>query len=318
MERAPSSSIVRRVARSRITVAAIAALATAMIGIGTGAASIPGADGSVSACYRATGSTAGFIRVIDADRGDRCRRGERSLTIGAGLTGPAGPRGPAGATGPAGAPGAVGPQGATGPQGVAGAVGAPGGQGPAGADGAPGSPGVAGADGAPGAQGPAGADGAPGAQGPAGADGARGPAGADGAPGPPGLPGAAGAPGGPAVLDGAVTFVDPADTAGFLGLGGRQSLTAESAAATPLGSAGTIGQLRVSADAVSDGPVAITVRIDGADSSLACSLAAGDTSCTDTVHAVAVTAGAALDIGVAKPAGSALRHLRFTLVVAGQ
>jgi hypothetical protein len=119
------------------------------------------------------------------------------------------------------------------------------------------------------------------------------------------------------VLDGSVAFVDPADTAGFLGLGGRQSLTVEGSAATPLGSAGTLGQLRVRADAVSDGPVVLTVRIDGADTSLTCALAAGDTSCTDGVHAVAFAAGAAVAVQVAKPGGSALRHLRFTLVVAG-
>jgi hypothetical protein len=112
---------------------------------GTALAAIPALGGTITACYRTDG---GQLRVINAEAGQTCRRGEKTLTWGQ-----AGPKGDKGDPGAPGAPGAQGPQGAVGP---AGAQGAPGNNG---APGAPGAAGPKGDKGDPGAQGPQGAPG---------------------------------------------------------------------------------------------------------------------------------------------------------------
>jgi hypothetical protein len=100
---------------------------------GTAIAAIPALGGTITACYRTDG---GQLRVINAEAGQTCRRGEKTLTWGQ--------AGPKGDKGDPGAPGAVGPQGAVGP---------------AGAPGAPGAAGPKGDKGDPGAQGPQGTPG---------------------------------------------------------------------------------------------------------------------------------------------------------------
>jgi hypothetical protein len=77
-----------------------ALLAVALTGVAL--ATIPSANGTISACYTRLGT----FRVIDTDAGQRCVAGERSLQWNqTGATGAAGPQGPVGATGPAGPPG---------------------------------------------------------------------------------------------------------------------------------------------------------------------------------------------------------------------
>ncbi len=81
------------------------ALAIVVLGASVGAAvaSIPAADGTVSACYK---KRSGALRVVSATK--NCRAGERGLTWNA-----RGPRGAAGPRGATGAPGTPGPSLAT-------------------------------------------------------------------------------------------------------------------------------------------------------------------------------------------------------------
>lgn len=102
------------------------ALVLLVVAGGTAMAAIPGAGGTITACYV---PKAGVLRVIDAAAGKTCLRGEQQLTwsqVGPqGLPGPAGAPGPQGPVGPAGADRAPGAQGEPGPQGPTGADGAP-------------------------------------------------------------------------------------------------------------------------------------------------------------------------------------------------
>lgn len=124
------------------------ALLLFVVASGTALAAIPAAGGTITACYI---PGVGIPRLIDAERGQTCRKHEQTLTWG--QVGPAGPQGAQGEPGPAG---------------------------PAGVDGAPGPAGPQGLQGEPGPAGPAGADGAPGAQGPQGQTGPVGPQGISG------------------------------------------------------------------------------------------------------------------------------------------
>jgi hypothetical protein len=133
-------------------------------------AAIPGAGGVITGCYR---PETGRLRVIDAQAGKRCERGENQVTWNQ-----------------------VGPQGVPGTPGLKGDTGAPGAQGLPGIPGAQGLQGLPGAIGPQGDTGPQGLQGLPGAQGPAGGPGPKGdqglpgPKGDTGPQGPQGVPGA--------------------------------------------------------------------------------------------------------------------------------
>ena len=87
-------------------------------------ASIPAADGVITACYKKSG---GALRVIDTANETCTPNNETALPWN--QTGPQGPMGPQGPPGPQGLPG---PRGFTGPQGPQGSQGPQGPQGPAG------------------------------------------------------------------------------------------------------------------------------------------------------------------------------------------
>lgn len=97
------------------------------------ASTIPGPDGVIHACYNATGSPAGSLRVIDPAAGSRCAKNEKPLDFN--QTGPRGAAGPQGSAGAVGADGAAGADGADGTDGAAGSTGATGATGPAGTSG---------------------------------------------------------------------------------------------------------------------------------------------------------------------------------------
>jgi hypothetical protein len=238
---------------------------------------------------------------------------------GTGPTGPAGATGAAGATGPTGPAGATGATGATGPEGATGAAGATGPTGPAGATGATGATGPAGATGAVGPTGPAGATGATGATGSPGAPGAPGATGATGPTGPAGATGATGATG-PAGATGATGATGPAGPTGATGTGGGyaaggvkdikraatrymglwfQGLPSNGIAsiADPLAAAaeadaqetliksGTVTALKIQLAVAAGGAgtsYTFTVRKNGADTSIACTITGAATTCTGT------------------------------------
>lgn len=87
-----------------------------LLGVTAAGASVPSKDGTIHACRD---PKTGTIRIIDADRDERCDlKKESSLTWSvAGPEGPPGPSGPQGPAGPAGPQGVAGPPGVAGPQG---------------------------------------------------------------------------------------------------------------------------------------------------------------------------------------------------------
>ena len=161
--------------------------------------------------------------------------------------------------------------------------------------------GATGSQGATGATGPQGATGAAGATG---ASGATGQAGATGSQGATGATGPTGPPGGPTVISGAVTFVDPADTAGFIGIGGEQNVASTVAVAgsqTP--AAGTISGFRGHLTSSAAGTVVFTLFVNGVATSVSCSIAAGSATCLDGTHTVTVAAGDTIAVGITNSSG---------------
>jgi hypothetical protein len=237
-----------------------------------------------------------------------------------GDTGPAGPQGPQGEAGPAGPQGEAGAQGEMGPAGPQGVQGE---TGPAGADGATGPQGETGPAGPQGEVGPQGPQGEVGPMGPAGADGATGsqgetgPAGPQGEVGPQGPQGEVG-PQGPAGADG---------TSGSL-LGGNYSNTADGNFLSPFNpsagseentnlpvGAGTASKLIVDVGTPLDAgaSVTLTLRQNGADTALTCTVPEGETRCTDLVNAVAFADGDLFSVRY-NEAGNPNARVRFSVV----
>ena len=265
----------------------------------------------------------------------------------AGADGAVGPQGDAGQAGPVGVDGAMGPEGLPGDPGPAGPAGADGAVGPQGPQGDAGPAGPAGADGAVGLQGPqgdvgpaglAGADGAVGPQGPQGDVGPAGSAGADGAVGPQGPQGDAGpagpagpeGPAGSAGADGAVGPQGPAGLNGTSGslLGGNYPNTGDGNFLSPFNPSvgseantnlpvtnGTASKLIVNVgSALGAGEsVALTVRKNGVDAGLSCTVAAGADSCTNMGSSVAFGDGDLMSIRY-NETGNPNSRVRFTVV----
>jgi hypothetical protein len=197
-----------------------------------------------------------------------------------GIQGPAGPQGEDGPAGPAGPQGATGPQGAqgvqgeTGPQGETGAQGAQGPAGPEGPAGATGAQGPAGPQGETGAQGPAGPAGAPGATG------SQGPAGPQGPQGPQGVPGSGGSLiGGAYGNAGNGDFLQP-----WSNVSGGAAQESVNSVTVP---AGVASLLVVTVTAAPGTTVTVTIRKNGVDTALTCSIGATATGCKNNTTQVA-------------------------------
>ncbi len=230
--------------------------------------------------------------------------GAQGPTGGTGATGQIGPTGSLGATGPTGATGstgATGAQGATGQTGATGSTGAQGATGQTGPTGATGTQGATGQTGATGATGSTGTQGATGQTGPTGATGTQGATGQTGSTGPTGATGPAG---GPTVISGEVTFVDPADTAGFIGVGGEQNVASTVlAAGSQVPAAGTISGFRGHLTSPAAGAVVFTLFVNSAATTLTCTVIADSVACLDGTHSVAVSAGDTIAVGITNGSG---------------
>jgi hypothetical protein len=110
--------------RAKRWLAAYACAAAALAATAVGYAAIPGADGTIWACYaKATGAA----RLVDG--ATACKSGEQALSWNQrGPIGPAGAPGATGQQGPKGDVGPAGPPGATGSPGAKGDPGPPGGR----------------------------------------------------------------------------------------------------------------------------------------------------------------------------------------------
>ena len=225
--------------------------------------------------------------------------------------GDAGAAGAAGAIGPAGAVGASGPTGLTGPvgsTGAAGAVGPQGNPGPIGPAGTPGAPGI----GLPGTPGPAGAAGPVGPVGPAGPTGATGTQGPTGSTGSTGGTGAQGPAGGTPILTGAVDFVDPTETTGYISLNGHRNVGSSSAAVNAVfPMAGTIsgfaGHITATAQSVT-----VTLLVNNVATAATCTITPAATSCGTGVTTVTVAAGDLVAVKIGNTQGVAISNLVWT------
>jgi hypothetical protein len=242
-----------------------------------------------------------------------------------GATGAEGPQGVAGATGATGVQGPIGATGATGPQGPQGPTGTQGTQGVTGATGAQGPQGVAGPTGATGSQGPqgvtgpTGATGAQGVSGPTGATGATGSTGAQGVTGPAGPTGATGSQGlqgvtGPTGATGAIGATGATGAQGATGtslalVGGNHTnlnnnqflmpwdttdSDTESTVDVPVTS-GVASKLlfRLETPLAGGQTATLTLRKNGADTALTCTITSSSTAatCTDFTHTVTFADG---------------------------
>jgi hypothetical protein len=95
--------------RGRLTFANVTSLLALFVALGAGSyaiGSIPGKDGKITACYQ---KRTGVLRVVDADKKQKCPKGHRRLAWNQqGIQGTAGAPGQPGQPGQPGAPGAPG------------------------------------------------------------------------------------------------------------------------------------------------------------------------------------------------------------------
>jgi hypothetical protein len=197
--------------------------------------------------------------------------------------------------------------------------------GPTGPTGAMGEPGPTGDTGPAGPTGDTGPAGPTGDVGPAGPTGDTGPAGPTGDTGPAGPTGDTG-PTGPTGSSGLVVIIivvatdSPITdfTTSYLAIGsGRQELDPNDAD-TPLPIGGTLGDLRVEQTTTGADPVAATVWINGVATGITCTIASGDTSCSDTTNTSTVSPGDRVTIEVnAGDLGDPHVHASFTLTTGG-
>ena len=161
-------------------------------------------------------------------------------------------------------------------------------------------------------------------QGPKGKTGPQGIPGAQGSTGPKGETGAPGSKGetgvqGPAgvsstsamVLAGAVAFIDPTETTGFIGITGSQNVAASGAAIEGPVPAGTVRDFRAQLATDPPSALALTLLDNGAATAVTCAIATTSTSCSDTTHSVTVAAGDRLSVKVTHASG-AVHNLRWS------
>jgi len=111
-------------------------------------------------------------------------------------------------------------------------------------------------------------------------------------------------------------FIDPADAAAFIPLSGSSAVAAEPDASTVLPLGGTLSGF-TGAVTPRAGTVILTVRVNGADTGLACTLADVIAACTAPATPVTVAAGDSVSIGYASTGGLPVKNLRYALGFSG-
>jgi hypothetical protein len=118
------------------------------------------------------------------------------------------------------------------------------------------------------------------------------------------------------VISGVVTFVDPADPSGFIGMGGEANLAATAAAAaSEVPTAGTLAGFRGHLTAPAAGSVVFMLFVNGIATTVACTVPAGATACVDSTHTVVLAAGDVIAVNLANSSGL-LRHVRWSSTLA--
>jgi Collagen triple helix repeat (20 copies) len=199
----------------------------------------------------------------------------------------------------------VSPHGRSGPSSAfvvtVGGNGSPGPSGPAGPPGPAGPAGPAGSAGPVGATGPAGPPGPPGPQGPMGLPGPPGPTGPTGATGPAGPPGPPG-PGGATAYFSARNLMTTGGTFGAV-IGLVVANSTESLMVLPSPKTCTAQNLRVGMAGTTVSRT-VTLRVNGSNTALSCSLTTGSPTCSNTGSTVSVTVGDLLSYSISGGADS--------------
>ena len=262
----------------------------------------PGESVCIEISFQTTHGVGSFEIAFDPpSRSGRYNQRQRSFHLGyivdfpigaSGVQGLAGPQGPTGLQGPQGAAGAqgpIGPQGPTGPQGIPGATGS---------------------------QGPMGS------QGPAGVTGASGPIGPAGPVGPQGIPGATGPQGpmGPSaiIIGGGTGSTNLSGSANrFVAAFHSNVNAAENAVSQLMVISGELSYLSVRLDNSPNGTnsYTFTIRKNGLDSNLSCTILGSATSCSDDdpSHSVTFDEGDLISVkAVPSSPSPAARTMRWT------
>jgi hypothetical protein len=109
-----------------------------------------------------------------------------------------------------------------------------------------------------------------------------------------------------------VTFVDPLDTSGFIGMGGEANLVLSAGdAGSPIPAAGTLSGFRARLTSPAAGSVVFTLFQNGAATGVTCTIAAAQSTCTDGAHTVVLAAGDNVAVGITNGSGL-LRHVRWS------
>jgi Collagen triple helix repeat (20 copies) len=274
--------MVRRIVRlapARLTYGNALATVAIFVAMGGGAyavSAIPARNRVTYACFK---KKTGQLRIVAKSK--KCTRSERRLAWDQqGLQGPQGGLGPPGPAGPFGPAGSIGQNGAAG---------------------------------ATGATGPAGPQGPTGPQGATGSTGSQGPTGPSGATGTAGATGATGASGGAPVIGGSTGAGTTLCNNCFMGMFEQGASTTESQFQQNVPAAGTVNNFYVRADGAAGGTsIVYTVRKNGADTAVTCTMTSVQSACSDSTHSVTFAAGDLISIGTAKSGATSQQVTRWT------
>jgi hypothetical protein len=111
-----------------------------------------------------------------------------------------------------------------------------------------------------------------------------------------------------------LTFVDALDTTGFVGTVGSQNVfPSASEAASPVPITGTLSNFSVHTGTnVSGGPLVLTVFKNGVATSMACTIASGGSSCSDSSTTITVTTANTIAVRIENNSGNFVRNVAWT------
>jgi hypothetical protein len=109
-----------------------------------------------------------------------------------------------------------------------------------------------------------------------------------------------------------VTFVDPQDGSGFIGVGGEANVASSASdAGSPISVSATLTGFRARLSAAASGSVVFTLFVNGSATSVTCTIPSGQTTCSDTTHTVGLVPGNAVAVSITNSSGL-LRHVRWS------
>jgi hypothetical protein len=117
----------------------------------------------------------------------------------------------------------------------------------------------------------------------------------------------------PPVFMGTVSFIDPADSVGYVPVsGGSTAVANRSDAEIALPRAGTMTGLSVGLTA-RQGTTTLTLWVNGVATALACTVPAQGSTCSDTGESIAVAAGDVVSFKYAADGTPPIKNLRYAV-----